>query len=248
MPAERLPMRNVREVLRLRHASGASVRMIAHCVGVGRTTVAEYLRRVPVLGITWPVPTELDDAAALERRLFAVTRRSHPTTHSPASHERNFSGGPGPAGGRGQRAGHANAHGSHVVLVHQLGGQQGDVRRGWVPPCGPPARVTLALGRCPGRGGKGMEPRPPRRVTLAPRAPAAWGRSRAPVKVGTEEAEVRTMVIWTTVASPGPARMQPWRTANRERAVPGGVDRLPACGMMSHDPVVRRQADRGAVP
>ena len=70
MPAERLSMRKVREVLRLRHVCGASERMIARSVGVGRSTVAEYLRRAAVLGITWPVPAELDDAA-LERRLFA---------------------------------------------------------------------------------------------------------------------------------------------------------------------------------
>ena len=69
MPAERLSMRKVREVLRLKHACGASVRMIARSVGVGHTTVAEYLRRAAVIGITWPVPAELDDAA-LERRLF----------------------------------------------------------------------------------------------------------------------------------------------------------------------------------
>jgi hypothetical protein len=31
--------------------------------------VAEYLRRAAVVGITWPVPPELDDAA-LERKLF----------------------------------------------------------------------------------------------------------------------------------------------------------------------------------
>ncbi len=38
-------------------------------VGVSRYTVAEYLRRAAVVGITWPVPAELDDAT-LERRLF----------------------------------------------------------------------------------------------------------------------------------------------------------------------------------
>ncbi len=69
MPAERLSMREVREVLRLRHACGASVRLIARSVGVGHTTVGEYLRRTAVIGITWPVPAELDDAE-LERRLF----------------------------------------------------------------------------------------------------------------------------------------------------------------------------------
>ncbi|OJW19302.1 MAG: hypothetical protein BGO51_18155 [Rhodospirillales bacterium 69-11] len=39
-------------------------------VGISRYTVAEYLRRAGVAGITWPVPTELDDAA-LERQLFS---------------------------------------------------------------------------------------------------------------------------------------------------------------------------------
>lgn len=71
MPAERLSMRKVREVLRLRHACGASVRMIAQSVGVGHSTVAEYLRRTAVIGITWPVPPEIDDAE-LERRLFTL--------------------------------------------------------------------------------------------------------------------------------------------------------------------------------
>ena len=62
-------MRKVREVLRLKYACDASVRTIARSVGVGHTTVAEYLRRTAVIGITWPVPVEIDDAE-LERRLF----------------------------------------------------------------------------------------------------------------------------------------------------------------------------------
>ncbi len=52
------------------HACGASEPAIARTVGVGRTTVAEYLRRTAVIGITWPIPPEVDDAE-LERRLFA---------------------------------------------------------------------------------------------------------------------------------------------------------------------------------
>jgi transposase len=62
-------MRQVREVLRLKHVSGRSGHQIAAAVGVSRYTVAEYLRRAAVVGITWPVPPELDDAA-LERKLF----------------------------------------------------------------------------------------------------------------------------------------------------------------------------------
>jgi len=38
-------MRKVREVLRLKHACGASDRLIAQSLGIGRTTVGEYLRR-----------------------------------------------------------------------------------------------------------------------------------------------------------------------------------------------------------
>jgi transposase len=41
MPAERAPMRKVREVLRLRHALGVSERQIAVTIGVSRSTVGE---------------------------------------------------------------------------------------------------------------------------------------------------------------------------------------------------------------
>ena len=70
MPAERLSMRKVREVLRLKYSCGASERVIARSVGIGRTAIAEYVRRAAVIGITWPIPEELDDTA-LERKLFA---------------------------------------------------------------------------------------------------------------------------------------------------------------------------------
>ena len=45
MPAERAPMRKVREVLRSRHALGVSERQIALTTGLSRSTVGEYLRR-----------------------------------------------------------------------------------------------------------------------------------------------------------------------------------------------------------
>ena len=41
MPAERAPMRKVREVLRLRHALGVSERQIAMTTGLSRSTVGE---------------------------------------------------------------------------------------------------------------------------------------------------------------------------------------------------------------
>ena len=71
MPAERLSMRKVREVLRLKHALGMSYRQISKATGVGKTQAAEYVRRAVVAGVTWPVPDEVDDAE-LDRRLFPV--------------------------------------------------------------------------------------------------------------------------------------------------------------------------------
>lgn len=67
----RLPMRKIKDVLRL-HAAGRSARQIGPSVGVGRSTVAEYLRRAEVAGLFWPLPEGLDDET-LERRLFPPT-------------------------------------------------------------------------------------------------------------------------------------------------------------------------------
>jgi hypothetical protein len=71
MAAERLSMRKVREVLRLKHALGMSYRRISAATGVGKTQAADYVHRAALSGITWPVPEGLDDAE-LERRLFPV--------------------------------------------------------------------------------------------------------------------------------------------------------------------------------
>lgn len=61
-------MRKIKDVLRL-HAAGRSARQIGPSVGVGRSTVADYLRRAEVAGLSWPLPEGLDEAA-LERLLF----------------------------------------------------------------------------------------------------------------------------------------------------------------------------------
>ena len=71
MPAQRLAMRQVREVLRLKWACGLSDRKIAQSLRVSRPTVAEYVRRAQTAGLAWPLPDTLDDTA-LERRLFAT--------------------------------------------------------------------------------------------------------------------------------------------------------------------------------
>jgi transposase len=69
MGAERLPMRKIREVLRLKYEIGLGHRAIAPACGVGLGTVSEYVRRAAGVGLRWPLPSELDDGA-LEALLF----------------------------------------------------------------------------------------------------------------------------------------------------------------------------------
>jgi transposase len=64
-----MSMRKIREVLRLTHELGLSVREVRAATGVGKTAVGEYVNRAKVIGITWPIPPEIDDAG-LERLLF----------------------------------------------------------------------------------------------------------------------------------------------------------------------------------
>lgn len=66
----RLPMRKISEALRLR-ATGLSTRKIASSLGVGQSTVSEYLMRAERAGLTWPLPAGIGDAD-LEARLFQL--------------------------------------------------------------------------------------------------------------------------------------------------------------------------------
>ena len=70
MAATRLLMRRLRELLRLKYDAGLSHRAIARACAVGLGTVTSYLQRAAALGLPWPLPDDLDDAA-LEARLFA---------------------------------------------------------------------------------------------------------------------------------------------------------------------------------
>ena len=69
MPAARLSMRKIREILRLKHERGLSHRAIAQACAIGVGTVSLYLQRTAQQGLGWPLPAELDDAA-LEARLY----------------------------------------------------------------------------------------------------------------------------------------------------------------------------------
>jgi transposase len=75
-------MRKIIEVLRLYHDCGRTRREIARAIGTSPTTVGDYLRRVELAGLCYPLPTDLDEVA-LEARLFppgppSVVKRPEP--------------------------------------------------------------------------------------------------------------------------------------------------------------------------
>jgi transposase len=66
MAQERLTMRKIREVLRLKWECGLSNRAIARSCSISHSTVGEYLRRAEGAGLSWPLPSDLDEDALLE--------------------------------------------------------------------------------------------------------------------------------------------------------------------------------------
>ena len=73
MPRKRLSMRNIREILRLKHSNHCSIREISNSCGIGRSTVSDYLHRAKASGLGWPLPEELSDAGLEERLFLPVT-------------------------------------------------------------------------------------------------------------------------------------------------------------------------------
>src|ERR1022692_1224011 len=69
MPERRLPMRQIKEVLRLHHEAQLSERQIAGVCKIGKGTVQRYLERAGAAQLSWPLPEQLDDTQ-LERLLF----------------------------------------------------------------------------------------------------------------------------------------------------------------------------------
>src|ERR1700719_4286460 len=69
MPTERLAMRHVRDVIRLK-AAGMPSRAIARRVGSAPSTVRLTIRRFEAAGLNWPLPDDVTEAV-LETRLFA---------------------------------------------------------------------------------------------------------------------------------------------------------------------------------
>jgi transposase len=91
VPAERLSMRKIKEVLRLKFELGLANRQIARSCSVNHSTVADYLYRAKAAGLDrWPLPVDLDEAG-LEVRLFpprtTISAQTRPVPDWAAFHD-----------------------------------------------------------------------------------------------------------------------------------------------------------------
>lgn len=78
MTMERISMRKIREVLRLKYTKNLSNPQIGISCNLSRECVRKYIKRAEKAGLTWPLPEGMDDAA-LEQKLFKLEYRSpHP--------------------------------------------------------------------------------------------------------------------------------------------------------------------------
>jgi len=66
MAQERLTMRKIAEVLRLKWECGLSNRTVARSCSISHSTVAEYLRRAQEAGLSWPLPAGVGEDTLYE--------------------------------------------------------------------------------------------------------------------------------------------------------------------------------------
>lgn len=69
MSQERLSMRKIEEILRLKYEAGLTHRAIAQSCAVSAGTVSEYITRAKAAGLSWPLPEGMS-GEALEALLF----------------------------------------------------------------------------------------------------------------------------------------------------------------------------------
>ena len=69
MAQNKLTMRQIQEILRLKHQNQLSVREIARSCGLPTSTVDDYLKRAAAAGLSWPLPEGQSEAELLQRLL-----------------------------------------------------------------------------------------------------------------------------------------------------------------------------------
>jgi transposase len=74
-------MRPIKDILRLKHQHGLSVREVARSCGLPASTVGDYLQRAAAAGLGWPLPAELSETQLQEKLLGGVAPPvAHPAT------------------------------------------------------------------------------------------------------------------------------------------------------------------------
>jgi len=73
MPNQRLTMRHIKEILRLKFEAKLSHRMISRSLKIGVGTVSTFTRRASDMGLAWPLPTDMTDTK-LEQLLFPAPK------------------------------------------------------------------------------------------------------------------------------------------------------------------------------
>ena len=69
MPQQRMDIRMIKDILRLKYQGGLSHERIARSLSISKGVVAKYLGLAGAAGLDWAATAELDEAA-LERRLL----------------------------------------------------------------------------------------------------------------------------------------------------------------------------------
>jgi transposase len=84
--SERLTMRKVREVLRLKNECDLTERQISVSCGISKGSVHDYLKRADEAGLTWQLARTMSDAE-VEARLFKQLGRHEPKARAPIDFE-----------------------------------------------------------------------------------------------------------------------------------------------------------------
>jgi transposase len=77
MPKERLTLRKIREILRLRWGCQLSERVVARSCRISHSTVGDYVKRAETAGLKWPLPEDLSENQLYEL-LFPRTEQLTP--------------------------------------------------------------------------------------------------------------------------------------------------------------------------
>ena len=77
MPQERLTVRKIKEILRLKWECQLSERVVSRSCRISRSTVGEYVRRAEAAGLKWPLPENISDDQLYEL-LFPKNKNQTP--------------------------------------------------------------------------------------------------------------------------------------------------------------------------